>query len=56
MDLCKARQVKKTLNDLIQYQILNDDDLTEIGLIMLRAIERAENAATGGKNGESNND
>ena len=42
MDLCKARQVQKTLRELIQYQVFEDEDLTEIGFIMLKAINRAE--------------
>lgn len=42
MDLCKARQVLKTLRELIQYQVIEDEDLTEIGFIMLKAVNRAE--------------
>lgn len=42
MDLCKARHVQETLRELIQYQVLEDEDLTEIGFIMLNAINRAE--------------
>jgi hypothetical protein len=45
MDLCKARHVQETLRELIQYQVLEDEDLTEIGLIMLNAINRAERGA-----------
>lgn len=42
MDLCKARQVLKTLRELIQYQVVEDEDLTEIGFVMLKAVNRAE--------------
>lgn len=45
MDLCKARQVQKTLRELIQYQVLEDEDLTEIGFVMLKAVNRAESKA-----------
>lgn len=45
MDLCKARHVQETLRELIQYQVLEDEDLTEIGFIMLNAINRAERGA-----------
>lgn len=45
MDLCKARQVQKTLRELIQYQVMEDEDLTQIGFVMLRAVNRAENKA-----------
>lgn len=45
MDLCKARHVQETLRELIQYQVLEDEDLTEIGFIMLNAINRAERRA-----------
>lgn len=45
MDLCKARHVQETLRELIQYQVLEDEDLTEIGFIMLNAINRAERKA-----------
>lgn len=40
MTFAKARIVLKTVRELILMQIFTDDDLSDIGKICIRAIER----------------
>lgn len=40
MNVVKARKVNEVFNYCMHHHIFNDDDLAEIGMILVRALDR----------------